>query len=64
VAAGWEADEGWSHFFNAYVDDGGVLHWADAQTGDVGDWPPHFDDNFIDFRCIYRVPGGIWENAG
>lgn len=64
VAAGLEAEKGWSHFFNAYIDDGGVLHWADAQTGEVGDWPPPYEDNFIDFCCIYRVPGGVWQDAG
>ncbi|HEY4225755.1 MAG TPA: toxin glutamine deamidase domain-containing protein [Pseudolysinimonas sp.] len=46
------------HWFNAYVDDGGVVRWADGQLGMADDWPPGYPVPIWNIEAVVRPSGG------
>lgn len=42
------------HWFNAYVDEGGKVRWADEQLGVVGDWPPQYSQDIWSIMATAR----------
>ena len=46
------------HWFNAYVDDKGVVRWADGQIGRDDDWPPGYAAPIWNVEAVVRPSGG------
>lgn len=42
------------HWFNAYVDSGGVVRWADEQIGIVDGWPPLYSTSIWNIEAVVR----------
>lgn len=42
------------HWFNAFVDEGGNLRWADAQIGKTSLWPPEYPTDIRSAVAIVR----------
>jgi hypothetical protein len=61
VGADWAPPHSFGHAFNAYVGTDGALHFADAQHGLHGAWPPTYTERMKRFAAIYRVPGQPWK---
>lgn len=52
------------HWFNAYVDEGGVVRWADEQIGAVGGWPPGYPTSIWNVEAVVRPSGSApWKEV-
>lgn len=52
------------HWFNAYVDDQGVVQWADGQVGVAGGWPPGYATPVWNVEAVVRTEGGLpWKEV-
>lgn len=52
------------HWFNAYVDGAGKVHWADEQIGAVSDWPPKYDTAIWRLEAVSRSSGtSSWKEV-
>jgi hypothetical protein len=46
------------HWFNGYVDEAGVVRWADEQIGRTSGWPPHYGVDIWQIEAVIRPAAG------